>query len=123
MVTILAVVGGGLVGSLGRSVIAGLIPIRAGGWPVATLIVNLAGSLLLGAYLVRRQRVITARWSLHFWAIGLFGSLTTFSAFSIEVVRLVDSGRGAVAGLYVVASIFGGLIAEFVGESMARAFR
>ena len=115
--------GGGLVGSAARATVAAAFPVTPGVFPGPTLAVNLAGSLLLGLYLARRQRAVTARWSLHFWAIGALGSFTTFSAFSVEVVRLVDAGAAPVAAGYVAASIVGGLAAALFGERLGRLSR
>lgn len=89
-----------------------------GGIPIATLVVNLLGSLLLGLYLARRERAAVSRLSLQFWAIGALGSFTTFSAFSLEVVRLVDGGAVTTALVYVLASTVGGLAAALVGDRL-----
>jgi CrcB protein len=113
-----AVLAGGLIGSLVRATIFALAPTPDGGFPTATLAVNLIGSLLLGFYLSRRQRAVVGRWSLQFWAIGVLGSLTTFSAFSVEVVVLVDGGAVATAAAYVGASILGGLFLAAFGERL-----
>ena len=113
-----AVLAGGLVGSFVRATVVLLVPSTTGGFPIATLAVNLTGSLLLGLYLARRQRAVVGRWSLQFWAIGVLGSLTTFSAFSVEVVALVDEGAGMTAAVYVAASIVGGLSLAALGERL-----
>jgi CrcB protein len=116
--SVLPVLAGGLVGSLLRAAVFWLAPSPDGGFPAATLAVNLTGSLLLGFYLARRQGAVVGPWSLRFWAIGVLGSLTTFSTFSIEVVVLVDGGATATAGAYIVASILGGLILAGFGERL-----
>lgn len=111
-----AVLMGGLVGSATREAVA-----RLAAWPdfpVATLIVNLVGSLLLGIYLARREHRRAPGWSLQFWAIGALGSFTTFSAFSLDVVRLLDGGRAGVALAYVVASIVGGVCLAVFGRRL-----
>jgi CrcB protein len=77
--------------------------------------VNLSGSFLLGLYLVRREQAATPRWSLPFWALGMLGSFTTFSAFSLEVTALVGDGRALTAAAYLAASTVGGLAAALVG--------
>jgi CrcB protein len=110
---------GGLLGSAARAGVSELLPVDATGFPTATLLVNLVGSLLLGVYLVRRERAVTAAWSLRFWAFGVFGSFTTFSAFSLEVVLLIEKGRGSTAAAYVLASVIGGSAAALFGQRMA----
>ena len=111
-----AVHAGGLLGSGLRAAVAAVVPATANGFPAATLIVNLAGSLMVGAYLARRERAVVAGWSLHFWAIGALGSFTTFSAFGLEVFRLIDIGRRAAAAGYAVASTLGGLATALLGQ-------
>ena len=90
---------------------------------MATLVVNLTGSLLLGFYLTRREQTVTARWSLPFWGIGVFGSFTTFSAFSVEVFVLLGHGELPTAGTYVAASIVGGVVLALVGQRIGSSFR
>ncbi|HSL25505.1 MAG TPA: CrcB family protein [Acidimicrobiia bacterium] len=107
---------GGLVGSAVRSGIGLWLPTPRGGFPTADLVVNLAGSFLLGLYLARRERSVGARWALPFWAIGVLGSFTTFSAFSLDAVRLLVDGRPWIAAGYVAASIIGGLTAALTGQ-------
>lgn len=90
------------------------------GFPTAVLIVNLIGSFGLGVYLAMRQRVITRSTSLHFWAIGMLGSFTTFSTFSVDLVRLMDAGQPMTAGAYLLTSLMGGLSLAFVGGRIGR---
>jgi CrcB protein len=93
-----AVLAGGLLGSGARAGITERFPTEPGTFPTSTLVVNLAGSLLLGLYLARRQRAVTARTSVQLWAIGALGSFTTFSAFSVEMFQLIEAGSNALAG-------------------------
>jgi CrcB protein len=80
------------------------------------LAVNVSGSFLLGLYLSRRERSAGGPWSLQFWAIGVLGSFTTFSAFSLEVVQLLAEGHSGTAAGYVAASVLGGIFAAAVGQ-------
>lgn len=116
----LAVLAGGLLGAGVRATVTTAFPVPAGSFPVATFAINLLGSLLLGGYLTRRQRAVVARWSLHFWAIGALGSFTTFSTFSLEVVRLLDAGTVVTALWYAAASTIGGLAAALLGDRIGR---
>jgi CrcB protein len=113
-----AVLAGGLLGSGTRAGISLRFPTAAGTFPTSTFLVNLTGSLLLGLYLARRQRAVTARSSVQFWAIGALGSFTTFSAFSVETFQLVDAGSNALAAMYATASLLGGLTAALLGDRL-----
>lgn len=84
---------------------------------------NVLGSLVLGFYLTRRERSVTWRFSLQFWAIGVLGSLTTFSTFSYEVVLLVEAGSMGTAAWYAIASTVGGLLAAVVGGRVGEVWR
>jgi CrcB protein len=120
---LMAVLGGGLVGSAARTGIGHVLPTTPGAVPVATLMMNLIGSLFLGVYLARRERAATVRWSLQFWAIGVLGSFTTFSAFSLDVVHLLDANRPMPALGYVTASVIGGLFLALTGQRLGASFR
>lgn len=120
---LLAVIAGGLVGSALRSGIGALWPATHGDFPIGILVVNLSGSFLLGLYLVRRESAVTARWSMPFWAIGLLGSFTTFSAFTMEVTQLLADGKVMAATAYIGASTVGGLIAALMGQRIALVIR
>jgi fluoride exporter len=118
-----AVLGGGLLGSAFRAVLVFYLPVAPGSFPVATLSVNLVGALLLGLYLARWERAASARWSLQFWAVGVLGSLTTFSALSIEVVHLLEVDETWVALGYVAASVIGGVLLALAGQRVGSAVR
>jgi fluoride exporter len=118
-----AVLAGGIIGSAVRTGVSYLLPATPGRLPIGTLIVNLAGSLLIGYYLIRREQTVTAPMSLQFWGIGVFGSFTTFSAFSIEVVDLVGQGQAATAVGYIATSMVGGLILALAGQRLGSVIR
>ena len=111
----LTVFAGGLVGSAIRSGISLTIPAPAGTFPGATLTVNLVGSLLIGLFLALWDRSAARSRSLRFWAIGVLGSFTTFSTFSLEVVQLLDAQQPVMAGGYLIGSVAGGLVLAVVG--------
>lgn len=118
-----AVLAGGLLGSAARTGISHYLPAAPGSLPVGTLIVNLSGSLLLGFYLARREQTVTAPLSVQFWGIGVFGSFTTFSTFSVEVLGLVQRGRATIAGGYLAVSLVGGLVLALAGQRLGSAIR
>jgi CrcB protein len=84
--------------------------VHAGAWPWATFAVNMAGAAVLGFALARLRRAAvpnpTAR---AFVAAGLCGTLTTFSAMMLELLRMLDAGDVGLALGYAGASLAGGL--------------
>lgn len=117
-----AVGAGGLLGSAARVGIGMMIPSAAGEFPTAVLVVNLTGSFLLGLYLARWERTISRPASLHFWAIGLLGSFTTFSTFTVDFIELAAAGIPGAAA-YVVLSMLGGLALALAGHRIGVAGR
>jgi fluoride exporter len=105
----------GLGGAVGSMLRAGL----AMAWPApwATLGVNLVGSLAIGLLAARLLPGDAAWWLL---ATGLLGGFTTFSAFTLDAVRLVEAGRPAGALLYVGGSVGVGLLACALGLWLGR---
>ncbi|MEE2654361.1 MAG: fluoride efflux transporter CrcB [Pseudomonadota bacterium] len=108
MYMILAIAIGGALGALGRYFITGYIQNLTGNQlPWGTLSVNIVGCALLGVLLA----VISNTWSpsaeiRSFFIVGLIGSLTTFSAFSFEVVLMLEKGHWLTAASYIVLSVF-----------------
>jgi CrcB protein len=73
--------------------------------PWGTLVVNVAGSLLLGAVAAGSTVDGAPTWLLPLLGTGLCGALTTFSTFSYETVRLLEGGAVRPALLNVVLSL------------------
>jgi len=113
---------GGVLGALGRWAVASALPVDPGGWPWATLLVNLTGCLLIGVLLaVLLARFPTSPWLRPFLAVGVLGGYTTYSTFAVETVRLVEDDRAALALGYVLASVLGGVLAVVLGLLLGRA--
>lgn len=89
--------------------------------PFGTLFVNIAGSMTMGliaGYLAFRGDVAQP-WRL-FLTTGVLGGFTTFSAFSMDVVLLIERGDLAGAALYGGLSVAGAVLALFAGLWLAR---
>lgn len=83
-----------------------------------TFVINLSGSLALGVVAtVFRDRTGPGFLLL---GTGFCGGYTTFSTFSLEVAEAIRRGRWDVAGLYVGASVIGGLVAFAAAAALVR---
>ncbi len=107
MKLVLAIACGGAFGALARFwVSTGVYGLLGRGFPYGTLVVNVAGSLLMGigtALLVERLAV-EPEWRAGL-LIGVLGAFTTFSTFSIETLALIEEGEALRAGLNMVLSV------------------
>ena len=110
--------GGGL-GALARFQVGRVVNLfagPAGGFPWATLTVNVAGSLAMGALMgwFARQGQESEALRLAI-GVGLLGGFTTFSAFSAELVTLLHRGHAAMALGYGAVSLPAGMAALVLG--------
>ena len=106
---------GGAAGSVARaSVTSNVASVR--GWPLGTLAVNLAGSLLLGWLLARLGRSAQPlTYTVPLLAIGLLGAFTTFGTFAFEVWTLAVADHWFLAVGYITVSIGLGLPCAVAG--------
>jgi fluoride exporter len=112
--SVLAVLGGGAVGTGLRLAVDLALPHGGAVFPVGTLLVNLVGAFALGL-LVGRVWPDAPEWLRAGLGPGLLGSFTTFSALTVSAVELTAAGTVAVAVAYVAASLLGGLLAAALG--------
>ncbi|MBM1310706.1 fluoride efflux transporter CrcB [Sulfitobacter mediterraneus] len=112
---------GGAVGAALRY-LSGVAIMRLTGpqeFPLAILTVNVVGSFLMGVFVV----VAAHRGLTHLSPLvmtGLLGGFTTFSAFSLETVTLMERGQIGAAGLYVALSVGLSVASLMLGLWMAR---
>jgi CrcB protein len=92
-----------------------------GAWPWPTLLVNLAGTFLLGLFATTfQERLHPATLREALLGPGFCGALTTFSAFQVELIRMANDGRAGAAAAYAAVSLAGGLAAVSLGTVVAR---
>lgn len=90
------------------------------GTPIATLIVNVIGSFAIGALAVWLLGPKGSVPVAPFLITGVLGGFTTFSAFSLDALKLWQAGQGMQAALYVIATVLLSLLAVALGAALAR---
>ena len=108
---LLIFMGGGL-GALARYALAVALPRAEMGFPWATFMANVVGALLIGAIAGALMERTGAR---AFWIVGLLGGFTTFSAFSLEALQLIEQRQIVLALTYILGSVALGLLACVAG--------
>jgi len=86
-------------------------------FPLATLLINIIGSLAMGllvGYLARTTPAWQADARL-FVAVGVLGGFTTFSAFSLDTIAMIERGEIGLALLYVLLSVVVAIAALYAG--------
>jgi CrcB protein len=116
----LYIAAGGAVGAVARYGLAGWVQDRTGfQFPWGTFVVNVLGSLLIGAALEYLEATPLSAEVRGLVAVGLLGGFTTFSTFSYETVGLLEEGAFARAAVYSFGSLLVGLVAVYAGMAAA----
>lgn len=110
---------GGAAGSMLRYAFS--VWLKHASFPLATFLVNIIGSFVIGlvfAYALRSESFAINWWL--FLAAGICGGFTTFSAFSLESLSLLQQQRIGMFFLYVIGSLLVGLAATWLGYSLMK---
>lgn len=114
---------GSIVGGVARFLVSVLFLSQFGsGFPWATLFVNVTGSFMIGFYAALTGpdgRLFVSPRQRQFVMVGICGGYTTFSAFSLETLRLVQSGDIHAASFNLFVSVVGWLTAVWLGHALA----
>lgn len=121
MTSLIPIALGGALGASARY-LAGLGVLRVLGptpFPLAILLVNVLGSFLMGLFVVLAAQRGLSAWQ-PFVMTGVLGGFTTFSAFSLETVTLIERGQVGWALLYVGLSVGLSVLGLALGVFLAR---
>lgn len=122
MQMILAIALGGGLGSVSRHyAVLGAVRLLGQAFPYGTLLVNVLGSFMIGALM----EIMAQKWQVSletraFLVTGFLGGFTTFSAFSLDVLKLAETGQALAALLYVCLSVLLSLTAIFLAVHLMR---
>ncbi|GAA0771988.1 fluoride efflux transporter CrcB [Roseibium denhamense] len=119
---LLVMVGGGL--GAGARHLVSLMTLRmfGPGFPAGTLSVNVIGSLVMGLFIgwLVKHEAAGLQDVRYFFATGVLGGFTTFSAFSLDTSVLWERGDTHLALIYVLASVCLSIAAVFAGLALMR---
>jgi fluoride exporter len=123
MLSLVWVALGGAIGSVLRYGVNLAAPRLLGNdFPWASLTVNVVGSFLMGLLVAFLTEKFADQPDLRlFLTTGILGGFTTFSAFSLDVIGLMQRGENSVALVYVLASVALSILAVFGGVMVSRA--
>ncbi|MFD7644589.1 fluoride efflux transporter CrcB [Kitasatospora sp. NPDC059795] len=112
---------GGVLGACARYAITLAWPPAPDGFPWATLLINVVGCAVIGAFMT----VLTEAWRAHrlvrpFFGTGVLGGFTTFSTYAVDIQRLVLAGHAPAALGYLAATLFAAMVAVWAGAATAR---
>ncbi len=119
----LSVAVGGAIGSLARYWVGiGSMKLFGLAFPWGTLIINVVGSFLIGAF----AESFALRWDAPqavrvFLTVGICGGFTTFSTFSLDAYLLMERGELWTAGAYMLGSVVLSIGALLAGLHLMRA--
>jgi len=120
---ILAVAFGGAIGSVARYLVGnGSAKLFGLAFPWGTLIINVAGSFLIGVF----AESFALRWDAPqavrvFLTVGICGGFTTFSTFSLDAYLLLERGELWPAAAYMIGSVVLSIGALLAGLHLMRA--
>ncbi len=118
---LLIIAAGGVLGALSRYQLGRWWPTPVPQFPWTTLGINLSGCLIIGCFMV----MITERFSPHalvrpFLGTGFLGGYTTFSTYAVDIVLLSRAGHLVTAGVYLILTLIGSLLAVTAGMLITR---
>ena len=118
--TLFQVALGGAIGASARYLTSiGAMRLVGPGFPWGTLVVNVAGSFLMGVLVVVLAHKDATRMA-PFLMTGMLGGFTTFSAFSLDAIAIYERGQVVLAWFYVIASVLLSLGAIVLAMFIAR---
>ncbi len=122
MATILAIAVGGGIGSVARYLLTLWCERLLGeDFPYGVFLANIIGSFAIGiCFVFLLERAVLPELARSLLMVGFLGGFTTFSAFSLQTINMLQSGRWPEAMIYVFGSVLLSLFGAWAGMFLAR---
>ena len=106
MINLVYVASGGAIGAVLRYLISNFYRLYFPNFPIGTLFINLIGSFLIGILASNLEnKGASYVFIKYFLIIGILGSFTTFSTFSLETIQLINDKKLFSSLVYIFLSI------------------
>ena len=116
IIKIIYIAFGGSLGSILRFLFSNFCKLYFPLFPIGTLLINVLGSFFIGLFIsFLNNKEVSEIFIRYFLIIGLLGSFTTFSTFSIETLDLYKHNGLSLSLLYVMLSIILSVFAAYIG--------
>jgi len=121
IIKIIYIASGGAIGSVLRFLFSDFLKIYFPNLPIGTFFVNVLGSFLIGLFIgILNNKEISEVVIKYFFIIGLLGSFTTFSAFSLENLQLIEQSKFLISMIYIIFSVLFCIIAAYFGFNLLK---
>ncbi len=115
---------GGALGALLRVWLERTFPATAPNWPWTTFAINISGTFALAYFATRLQeRLPQSTYRRPFVGTGFCGAYTTFSTMQLEILKMIDHHRYALAAAYALVSVGAGYAAIWTATALVRRTR
>tara|TARA_B100000315_G_C14329210_1_gene474477 strand:+ start:304 stop:672 length:369 start_codon:yes stop_codon:yes gene_type:complete len=119
LINIFYVASGGSIGAVLRYLTSNFFKFYFPNFPIGTLFINFIGSFLIGIFASNMEnKGISYEFIKYFLIIGILGSFTTFSAFSLETIQLINDKKLFLSLIYIFFSVFLCVFGAFFGFNM-----
>ncbi|MGZ5280464.1 MAG: fluoride efflux transporter CrcB [Pseudobdellovibrionaceae bacterium] len=113
----------GMIGVLSRYLFdKNFVPALSHDFPLSTFTINCVGSFLIGLVYVLSERTLLSKDISLALSVGFLGGFTTFSAFSLQTIQLIERKQISMAIAYVIGSPLLGVVAAAAGIGITRYF-